>query len=160
MIGRYMLFLNFNPRSPCGERLLCSSHSRATWLFQSTLPLRGATGKTFGLRLALFNFNPRSPCGERHKSLSRTREKAISIHAPLAGSDNARASVDANNKHFNPRSPCGERPSEKSKTIIFIGFQSTLPLRGATKRLNKLFGLDVFQSTLPLRGATRKDSRN
>ena len=34
-------------------------------------------------------------------------------------------------------------------------FQSTLPLRGATKILKKVLFSEVFQSTLPLRGATR-----
>ena len=35
--------LNFNPRSPYGERPLATSMVTAMWSFQSTLPLRGAT---------------------------------------------------------------------------------------------------------------------
>ena len=34
---------DFNPRSPCGERLCLISHGRTALLFQSTLPVRGAT---------------------------------------------------------------------------------------------------------------------
>ena len=34
---------DFNPRSPCGERHYCWSKDRDGRLFQSTLPLRGAT---------------------------------------------------------------------------------------------------------------------
>ena len=34
---------NFNPHSPCGERLHTTFDSKVLSLFQSTLPLRGAT---------------------------------------------------------------------------------------------------------------------
>ena len=57
------------------------------------------------------NFNPRSPCGERQLlSLFYKRDTGISIHAPRAGSDNSSAICDLNS----------------------TGFQSTLPVRGAT----------------------------
>ena len=56
----------------------------------------------------------------------------ISIHTPLAGSDAA------------------FRMRLASSTV----FQSTLPLRGATKRVWASNNLEIFQSTLPLRGAT------
>jgi len=35
--------INFNPRSPCGERPMLPHGAWGTWLFQSTLPVRGAT---------------------------------------------------------------------------------------------------------------------
>ena len=56
---------NFNPRSPCGERLEFSDCEDAAELFQSALPLRGAT--VYGQRLQV--------------------RAHISIRAPLAGSD-------------------------------------------------------------------------
>ncbi len=56
---------NFNPRSPCGERL---NHA--------------------GVIDLILDFNPRSPCGERPNWTSIDhRWSHISIHAPLAGSD-------------------------------------------------------------------------
>ena len=100
----------FNPRSPCGERLAEPEAQRAEALFQPTLPVRGATGRTvrhvciarfqptlpvrgatadFNSMIGIPNdFNPRSPCGERP-----------SCFLPSIGMTN-----------FNPRSPCGERP--------------------------------------------------
>ena len=59
-----------------------------TDLFQSTLPLRGATFYSIQ-RTALYeNFNPHSPCGERlRQKRGDIRECLISIHTPLAGSD-------------------------------------------------------------------------
>ena len=79
----------FNPRSPCGERPLRVYSSDSRKPFQSTLPLRGATV-----------VNDRN-----------TLRVAISIHAPLAGSDRPWFSAPSAGRHFNPRSPCGERPT-------------------------------------------------
>ena len=67
--------LHFNPRSPCGERRLDKGIKTAADAFQSTLPVRGATGD----------------------ALHRVCTGIISIHAPRAGSDFIRtsyASVD------------------------------------------------------------------
>ena len=126
---------NFNPRSPCGERLtvgitvsgttaisihaprvgsdvtVCHSHTPKMELFQSTLPVWGATDC------------PDTPEGVYD----------ISIHAPRVGSDGNRESNSADKLDFNPRSPCGERHG----CIIYQkdqnGFQSTLPVWGATR---------------------------
>ena len=57
--------------------------------------------------------------------------------------------------HFNPRSPHGERRLTKTICLPNIGFQSTLPARGATELFRNAIGACVFQSTLPARGATR-----
>ena len=56
----------------------------------------------------------------------------ISIHAPLAGSDPCPPAKDTGANDFNPRSPCGERPTAPVSALDTSGFQSTLPLRGAT----------------------------
>ena len=190
---------NFNPHSPCGERpaltvprwcfskfqstlpLRGATRHRMTMMvptvFQSTLPLRGATpifnenyraklfqstlplrGATRGLRRAVHracHFNPHSPCGERPSS------------------DTCSVRVT----YFNPHSPCGERRPYTSSPKYSLLFQSTLPLRGATRPASKRYSANsnfnphspcgerrsdsiststpnVFQSTLPLRGAT------
>ena len=56
---------HFNPRSPYGERPPCAPGVPSITLFQSTLPLRGATAD-----------------GKKEAEIRR-----ISIHAPLTGSD-------------------------------------------------------------------------
>ena len=147
---------DFNPRSPCGERprlgtaadlpIRISIHaplagsdralrrkSSCNTLFQSTLPLRGATHPHHQILVQVLDFNPRSPCGERPKKTETLYiVEGISIHAPLAGSDQRaalcvpplgrfqstlplRGATAASGppyhraRHFNPRSPCGER---------------------------------------------------
>ncbi len=70
-----------------GSDLICARQHMSVHLFQSTLPIRGATADndSAGKRQ---NFNPRSPYGERRwlDSLDGD-EQAISIHAPHTGSD-------------------------------------------------------------------------
>ena len=125
-------YSNFNPRSPCGERPVQVPVDLSGSLFQSTLPVWGATrdalilgtdlsisihaprvGSDRSQRLFFYplsDFNPRSPCGERPDLRYKpNRISGISIHAPRVGSDfcaqpSCMAALD-----FNPRSPCGER---------------------------------------------------
>ncbi len=101
---------NFNPRSPCGERPERFPDDSDLWLFQSTLPMRGATTV----------YQPR-------RDLYR-----ISIHAPHAGSDCREGRFHRERADFNPRSPCGERRCYLILLDIEPKFQSTLPMRGAT----------------------------
>ena len=104
--------INFNPRSPHGERPANITDVDFSLLFQSTLPARGAT---------LF------------RALQRAHI-VISIHAPRTGSDAiGRASRRACG-YFNPRSPHGERHGRVNRIALKVEFQSTLPARGATRR--------------------------
>ena len=65
--GLVRVLNNFNPRSPWGERPLASGILMMARLFQSTLPVGGATRKY-------------------HR---QDRRGQISIHAPRGGSDDA-----------------------------------------------------------------------
>ena len=101
---------NFNPRSPCGERLVHTQIGMILIAFQSTLPVWGATVFPRILAVVLTHFNPRSPCGERQYDKAGNRSY----------------------EYFNPRSPCGERPQKKLRREFAEQFQSTLPVWGAT----------------------------
>ncbi len=123
---------DFNPRSPRGERLGLYGCFAAYNEFQSTLPARGAT---------------------RANEVDDVAG-VISIHAPREGSDAIGPSVIPPIRYFNPRSPRGERPFANHLTTLLMGFQSTLPARGATCQCQLEAAFFVFQSTLPARGAT------
>ena len=56
---------DFNPRSPWGERQSEWSAAGLNGLFQSTLPVGGATVPQKQNLISINNFNPRSPWGER-----------------------------------------------------------------------------------------------
>ena len=103
----------FNPHSPCGERLLCTYPRTLSTKFQSTLPLRGATQqiRTSGGKVHISIHTPLAGSDVGFELLA-VEVFGISIHTPLAGSDLAGITDE----------------SRRYK------FQSTLPLRGATRR--------------------------
>ena len=130
--GRANTSLDFNPRSPHGERPSAVISQARDNRFQSTLPARGATTLVDRYVIGTGDFNPRSPHGERHDALTGNiiRERfqstlpargatwlqicspplgAISIHAPRTGSDETWRYAHTRRKYFNPRSPHGER---------------------------------------------------
>ena len=83
----FCIIKNFNPRSPCGERLGDILAGALIRPFQSTLSSRRATAiREFGL----YRWD-------------------ISIHALLTESDQPRQSTWDHRPDFNPRSPHGER---------------------------------------------------
>jgi len=124
---------DFNPLSPCGERLTAVGNMSAMILFQSTLPMRGETIILDWLGGDDGDFNPLSPCGERRRGkLYHTLPEHISIHSPHAGRDRCCTGSSARNAHFNPLSPCGERHSWRQPLTRTAIFQSTLPMRGET----------------------------
>ena len=105
--------LNFNPRSPCGERHCIHFQGRPLLKFQPTLPVRGAT----------------------HHSVNGVEVVLISTHAPRAGSDKTALHRGCYLSNFNPRSPCGERLDSDIGINNANVFQPTLPVRGATNVL-------------------------
>ena len=86
--------LDFNPRSPWGERPKSSARSGSERIFQSTLPVGGAT---------------------EHLNICRATW-AISIHAPRGGSDIARLECGQSDMGFQSTLPVGgERPAPPSR---------------------------------------------
>ena len=123
---------DFNPRAPCGARHKIGSLIRNFMHFNPRAPCGARPRRpisTSGMR----NFNPRAPCGARLVLVRRCCVKCISIHAPLAGRDCAPPPAPACTHHFNPRAPCGARQGEIARWYSRSEFQSTRPLRGATR---------------------------
>ena len=151
---------HFNPRSPWGERLGRISPVHMLGLFQSTLPVGGATqlrpdhhirqdisihaprggsDKYEGQPHQLYrDFNPRSPWGERLNPILRST--AIS--------------------NFNPRSPWGERPAlTRSDSYMYV-ISIHAPRGGSDLHVFQVTSpIRIFQSTLPVGGATGSDCR-
>ena len=154
-------------------------HEEYCSIFQSTLPLRGATPSKRDLILAHCKFQSTLPLRGAtdaeeeppdadeisiHTPLAGSDALArfrfplmpgISIHTPLAGSDRRRPRACVRGHDFNPHSPCGERRDHIVNGLRITKFQSTLPLRGATTACRTSARSRIqFQSTLPLQGAT------
>ena len=153
---------NFNPRSPHGERPTSGNVGCMLIIFQSTLPARGATEL-------------------RHND--GVTESMISIHAPRTGSDLHGSRRRNGASYFNPRSPHGERQINPATMNGSQGISIHAPRTGSDtcgKRRNarvdyfnprsphgerlffqqNRFDFVQFQSTLPARGATRHAERH
>ena len=84
---------------------------------------------------------------------------SISIHAPHARSDVIRLCKKIHQIDFNPRSSCEERPHLLASVVLIVIFQSTLLMRGATRKdIVGIIDIGQFQSTLLMRGATLPSS--
>ena len=104
-------FLNFYPRSPCGERPICkyAQHAVTGISIHALLAESDSQGGLFQCQDT--DFYPRSPCGERPLFLRC---------GPMT------------RRYFYPRSPCGERPKSPKISTRPCQFLSTLSLRRAT----------------------------
>ena len=123
---------HFNPRAPCGARLVGTNAQDIKALFQSTRPMRGATPCRRGeghrhpisihaphagrddsrhLQAQRHQISIHAPhAGRDQTGASRANSFIyISIHAPHAGRDWPAATKAASAPYFNPRAPCGAR---------------------------------------------------
>ena len=88
---------HFNPRSPRGERQQLSNRFTITEQFQSTLSARRATPINNPKTDNSKNFNPRSPRGERlNEIFDGDTTYIISIHALREESDAIMSVIDSN----------------------------------------------------------------
>ena len=127
---------HFNPRTPRGVRLDKRHLEPPPELeFQSTRPMRGATGDHLG----------------------GTPLRAISIHAPHAGRDSCPRPPAGCQSNFNPRAPCGARPPAAGAVGGQLYFNPRTPRGVRCCHGHKATLLQAFQSTRPVRGATRDD---
>ena len=148
--------IQFQSTLPLRGATLPSPSSTCPSKFQSTLPLRGATEKhvyiAFKIRISIhtplagsdtiettrthmaMHFNPHSPCGERPADFSTASNRCdFNPHSPCGERPLALKTIPRTTD-FNPHSPCGERPVNPNHRTTANQFQSTLPLRGATRK--------------------------
>ena len=98
----------FNPRSPCGERLIAVLRTTPASYFNPRSPC-GERHGSLSCNIRMHHFNPRSPCGERL--------------CPECG----RKMIE----DFNPRSPCGERPEREKRSMRAFSISTHAPRAGS-----------------------------
>ncbi len=110
-----------------------SRYMQAFFIFQSTLPMRGATRWLESGRTSMSYFNPHSPCGERLSAVAdRLQLPIFQSTLPMRGATVRAIPLQLEQEDFNPHSPCGERHGGEGGEGGDDLFQSTLPMRGAT----------------------------
>ena len=127
-------YINFYPRSPCGERQFQRLHQVRHMQFLSTLSLRRATkstpAKPFSTSISIHALLAESD----HNARPDIRQPcAISIHALLAESDAETAHQAANGFAFLSTLSLRRAtipPTKKPESVLFL---STLSLRRATE---------------------------
>ena len=128
--------------------------------FQSTRPIRGATFTFAAQTLDKNIFQSTRPIrGATKVTIIIVSLIYISIHAPHTGRDARKAPFLWTRPYFNPRAPYGARPP-LVKILTRRGvFQSTRPIRGATRQ-KSLMGKyhDNFNPRAPY-GARRGSGR-
>ena len=129
---------HFNPRAPCGARLL---HCKAAWVaayFNPRAPC-GARQPARYRRTAPCNFNPRAPCGARLGQQKRAVDQQdFNPRAPCGARRLHLPNLPGVRRNFNPRAPCGARRSRAMSPDCSTRFQSTRPVWGATANLTIL----------------------
>ena len=128
----------FNPRAPCGARLVIGVPIAALGVISIHAPHAGRDPVQMG-RYPLETISIHAPHAGRDyfwyllKPFNR-----ISIHAPHAGRDLETVRAWICTHYFNPRAPCGARLSFHVNSFLTGVFQSTRPMRGATAKVYKI----------------------
>ena len=151
----YFLSKYFQSTLPYGMRHKKRSPTVITVRFQSTHPLRDATWHMCNNNWIFLYFNPRTPYGMRPKKTHNPRWSGyFNPRTPYGMRRNWVGGSCDSWWHFNPRTPYGMRLCSCQPQILHILFQSTHPLRDATKVNRLQLSISLFQSTHPLRDAT------
>ena len=159
MIGVNMVWRHFNPRAPCGARPPLTAAAKSRLAFQSTRPVRGATLRAIpGFRLIRISIH--APRAGRDYALRKHSfyRVLISIHAPRAGRDVETLKIYTHLMEFQSTRPVRGATAKRMCRASKVRFQSTRPVRGATLvSLSPVRAVCRFQSTRPVRGATDGD---
>ena len=145
---------NFNPRSPCGERL-----PAPRILLKSRISIhapRVGSDLSGGFPFLRYPyFNPRSPCGEQQfPALYVCLILGFQSTLLVWGATSWCTRRGALPGDFNPRSPCGERPVCAGCSKILFDFNPRSPCGERHEAVEMVTERMEFQSTLPVWGAT------
>ena len=170
--------VDFNPRSPRGERPACSIPIPGRRLISIHAPRGGSDLVSPPFANISTGFQSTLPAGGATSPHGRGRLiRPISIHAPRGGSDPDGHGIGIDHPDFNPRSPRGERrdlliptglagdfnprsprgerPLETSSRIqASDNFNPRSPRGERPRRQDRSDQFRPFQSTLPAGGAT------
>ena len=131
-----------------------TTFGRCNFRFQSTLPVGGAT-ITILAKYGVVIISIHAPRGGSDPiTRLHTVLAIISIHAPRGGSDYVGSPISPISKYFNPRSPWGERPIIWVYLLELSDFNPRSPWGERPSSLQLRSTQSGFQSTLPVGGAT------
>ena len=126
-------------------------------MFQSTLPVWGATTRQTEQYGKHYGFNPRSPCGERRRGTPTDGGgQLFQSTLPVWGATR-HGLLLSHHATFQSTLPVWGATRHGLLLSHHATFQSTLPVWGATPTSRSILLSTEFQSTLPVWGATGRD---
>ena len=126
-------------------------------LFQSTLPMRGATGYPLILDMYITISIHTPHAGSDLQKKDKNNRYRISIHTPHAGSDGD-GEGSASPIYISIHTPhAGSDISGGALSQTEVGFQSTLPMRGATTNTLKFPATNAISIHTPHAGSDTED---
>ena len=152
-----LMFSDFNPRAPCGARLVNADGTTIPVAISIHAPHAGRDEIKQVAHPSDHDFNPRAPCGARPRGIDlKSRLEYFNPRAPCG----ARRSCTTSSRgrgNFNPRAPCGARRETRDHQLPRRVISIHAPHAGRDYMLiEHSFHTNTFQSTRPMRGATRK----
>ena len=132
------LHQHFNPRAPCGARPPSPDSIRSWQLFQSTRPVWGATGQRVFLRQRQQFQSTRPVWGATIHVAESVHRANISIHAPRVGRDLPPGILSWPGSISIHAPRVGRDLWKQTLGLGFGRFQSTRPVWGATANLTIL----------------------
>ena len=146
---------DFNPRTPCGVRLVSPEYLKIMIDISIHAPLAGCDQIPQRIKDHIQRFQSTHPLrGATSFADYEPKDCRISIHAPLAGCDLFRTNIMKSTKNFNPRTPCGVRLGTLITIRVVLDFNPRTPCGVRQQAVLGSMLIDEFQSTHPLRGAT------
>ena len=126
--------LDFNPRSPCGERR-CRKRSAVLQRQISIHAPRVGSDSVLGWWAGSHGISIHAPrVGSDSSAFSTfTPSRQFQSTLPVWGATYSPINTGTRLQNFNPRSPCGERHNISWTGVVTSVFQSTLPVWGATR---------------------------
>ena len=149
---------HFNPRPPCGGRLMIYTRLSSPSSFQSTAPVWGPTPPQSFLPVPRRRISIHGPRvgADDISMIVDTVNREISIHGPRVGADPPDWLLGSGDADFNPRPPCGGRRLEGYLAIPDRpDFNPRPPCGGRLNSSWLCWARELFQSTAPVWGPTR-----
>ena len=131
--GRLIILDRVSIHAPRAGRDLLAGELCHADLVSIHAPRAGRDYDVVIIRSHITRFNPRAPCGARPPAPCLHRiPNGFNPRAPC-GARHSDERPASSSTRFNPRAPCGARLRLIDKSTCSVEFQSTRPVRGATR---------------------------
>ena len=130
---RQCIFIDFNPRAPCGARRSKPTRRPGAPVISIHAPRVGRDGNTAALNFCVHLFQSTRPVWGATEQEQFVQTIAIfQSTRPVWGATVGLPIGCRTKRYFNPRAPCGARPMPCIALYTSCLFQSTRPVWGAT----------------------------